>query len=235
NTLMGICIAINNDLAHDHSVEYFIAEMGAYFPGEVARLAELTQPTIGIEIEVGPQHLERFGSLENTMRAKYELVKALPPDGVAVFNWDNPYTRQMYERGYPKTRIAVSREVHPAQVKPGGPRFIASDIEETLDGLRFLVTDVELGQSELFSTPLVGIHNVTNILLATAVAVHERMPLRDIARRVRTLQPPESRLVRQVTPEGITIINDAYSANPAGAASALRVLGLHRNGRRLLI
>src|SRR5690606_12362999 len=66
-------------------------------------------------------------------------------------------------------------------------------------------------------------------------AVHEGMSLREIARRVRTLQPAESRLVRQTTAAGITIINDAYSANPAGAASALRVLGLHEGGRRLLI
>src|SRR5690606_27203439 len=66
NTLMGICIAINNDLANDHSVDYFIAEMGAYIPGEIERLCDLTGPTIGVEIEVGPQHLERFGSLENT-------------------------------------------------------------------------------------------------------------------------------------------------------------------------
>lgn len=235
NTLMGVCIAVNNDLAHDHSVDYFIAEMGAYYRGEIQRLAELTQPSIGIEIEVGPQHLERFGSLENTMRAKYELVKALPPDGLAVFNWDNAYTRAMYEQGYPANRIAVSREADPNDAPPDGPRFIASDIEETLNGLRFTVTDVETGQSEPFVTPLVGVHNVTNILLATAVAVHERMSLKDVARRARTLQPAESRLVRNTTAEGITIINDAYSANPAGAASALRVLGLHQTGRRLLI
>ncbi len=235
NTLMGICIAINNDLANDHSIDYFIAEMGAYIPGEIERLCDLTGPTIGVEIEVGPQHLERFGTLENTAKAKYELIKALPPDGVGVFNWDNPYVREMYERGYPTTRLGVSREIDPAAVSAGGPRFVASAITETLDGLSFTVTDTQTGESELFATPVIGLHNVTNILLATAVAIHERMPLREIARRVRTLQPAESRLVRQMSGDGVTIINDAYSANPAGAVSALRVLGLHETGRRLLI
>jgi UDP-N-acetylmuramoyl-tripeptide--D-alanyl-D-alanine ligase len=235
NTLMGICIAINNDIANDHSIDYFIAEMGAYIPGEIERLCDLTGPSIGVEIEVGPQHLERFGSLENTAKAKYELIKALPPDGVGVFNWDNTYVRAMYERGYPATRIGVSREADPAAVPAGGPRFVASEIVETLEGLSFRVTDVQTGEVELFTTPVVGLHNVTNILLATAVASHERMSLREIARRVRTLQPAESRLVRQTTAEGVTIINDAYSANPAGAVSALRVLGLHETGRRLLI
>jgi UDP-N-acetylmuramoyl-tripeptide--D-alanyl-D-alanine ligase len=232
---MGICIAINNDLANDRSVDDFIVEMGAYIPGEIARICDLTHPHIGVVVEVGPQHLERFGTVENIVTAKYELIKALPPDGVGVFNWDNPHVRQMYERGYPQTRLAVSREVDPASVPTGGPRFIATDINESLDGLRFTVHDVQKSEQEIFVTALLGLHNVTNLLLATAVAVQQGMSLREIARRVSGLQPAESRLVRQTTAQGITIINDAYSANPVGAVQALRVLGMHTTGRRLLI
>jgi UDP-N-acetylmuramoyl-tripeptide--D-alanyl-D-alanine ligase len=235
NTLMGLCIAINNDLADDHSIEYFIAEMGAYIPGEIERIADLTRPSIGVLVEIGPQHLERFGGLDKVAVAKYELIKALPPDGVGIFNWDNAHIRAMYERDYPQTRIAVSREVDPGNLPQNAPRFIASDITESLTGLRFTVTDTETDESELFETPLLGIHNVTNILLAIAVAVHEKLSLRDVARRVRGLQPAESRLDRKTAPGGITIINDAYSANPAGIVSALRVLSLYDAGRRLLI
>jgi len=235
NTMMGVCIAINNDLAQDYSIEYFISEMGAYIPGEIERICSLTPPDISIVIEVGPQHLERFGSLENIAIAKYEIIKGLRPDGLGIFNYDNPYVREMYERGYPENRIAVSREIAPDAVPDGGPRFIASEIENGLDGLRFTVSDVETGTSERFETPVVGEHNVLNILLATAVAVHEGMPLADVARRVRVLQPAESRLVRQTTPQGITIINDAYSANPVGVVSSLKVLGMHTTGKRLLI
>ncbi|MBC7810253.1 MAG: UDP-N-acetylmuramoyl-tripeptide--D-alanyl-D-alanine ligase [Burkholderiales bacterium] len=235
NTIMGVSMTINNTLADDFSVEYFIAEMGAYVPGEIKEICDLTQPRIGIMVEVGLQHLERFGSLENVARAKYELIKALPPDGIGVFNWDNPYIREMFERGYPNTRLAVSRTVAPSDVKPNGPRFIASEISETLEGLRFTVTDTQSNESQPFATALLGEHTVTNLLLAIAVAVHEGMSLRDVARRVSALQPPENRLVRQVTANGITIINDAYSANPVGALGALRVLALHTTGRRLLI
>jgi UDP-N-acetylmuramoyl-tripeptide--D-alanyl-D-alanine ligase len=235
NTLMGVCIAINNDIADDRSIDYFIAEMGAYVPGEIARIAALTQPRISIVVEVGPQHLERFGTLENIAIAKYEIIKALPPDGVGVFNWDNPYIREMIARGYPAHRLTVSQTVDPAAVTDGVPRFVASGISETLDGLRFTVTDTHTGESALFVTPLLGGHNVTNILLATATARHEGMSLSEIAFRVRTLRPAESRLVREVTPNGITIINDAYSANPVGIVHALRVLSLHQTGRRLLI
>lgn len=233
NTLMGLCLAINTDLADDRSIEYFIAEMGAYIPGEIERICELVHPRIGVIVEVGPQHLERFGSLDNIAIAKYELIKALPPDGVGVFNWDNPYVRAMMERGHPAVRIGVSRECAPTD--PNAPRYVASNVTESLDGLRFMVTDTESGEHVEFVTPLLGLHNVTNILLATAVAVHEGMRLREVAARVRTLQPAESRLVRQILPEGITIINDAYSANPVGIVHALRVLSMHQTGRRVLI
>jgi UDP-N-acetylmuramoyl-tripeptide--D-alanyl-D-alanine ligase len=235
NTLMGICLAINNDMANDYSIEYFISEMGAYVEGEIQRIAELTPPDISIVVEVGPQHLERFGSLENVAAAKYEIIKALHVNGLGVFNWDNPYVREMYERGYPENRIAVSREVALENLPEHPPRFIASEISETLYGLTFTVTDLATGESERIETPVIGIHNVTNLLLAIAVAVHEGMSLRDVAFRARTLQPAESRLVRQVTDAGITIINDAYSANPVGVVSALKVLGMHQTGKRLLI
>jgi UDP-N-acetylmuramoyl-tripeptide--D-alanyl-D-alanine ligase len=235
NTLMGLCIAINNDIADDRSIDYFVAEMGAYIPGEIERICDLVHPSVGIIVEVGPQHLERFGSLENIAIAKYELIKALPPDGVGVFNWDNPYIRAMIERGYPATRIGISRQVDPAQVTDAMPRYVASAVSESLDGLRFTVTDTQTRETAAFVTPLLGLHNVTNILLATAVAVHEGMTLREVAARVRTLQPAESRLVRQQVPGGVTIINDAYSANPVGIVHALRVLSMHQTGRRVLI
>jgi UDP-N-acetylmuramoyl-tripeptide--D-alanyl-D-alanine ligase len=235
NTMMGICLAINNDMANDYSIEYMISEMGAYIPDEIERICTLTPPEISIVVEVGPQHLERFGSLENIAIAKYEIIKALPPHGLGIFNVDNPYVRQMYERGYPQNRIGISKTLPPETTAPEQARFIASNITETLNGLSFAVTDTLTGANEFFTTPVVGEHNILNILLATAVAVHEGMSLKEVARRVRVLQPAESRLVRQVTDAGITIINDAYSANPAGVVSALKVLALHTSGKRLLI
>jgi len=231
NTMMGVCIAINNDLKNDFSIDYFVVEMGAYIRGEIQRICELTPPHISIVVEVGPQHLERFGSLDNIATAKYEIIKELPPDGVGVFNWDNPYVREMANKGYPKTRLTVSKLVSPDA--PQGVRFVASNISENLNGLSFVVTDTETKESAKFETSLMGEHNVTNILLSTAVAVHEGMRLRDIALRVRSLRPAESRLVRQVI-GGITIINDAYSANPAGVVSALKSLSLH-TGKKLVI
>ena len=235
NTLMGISLAINRDLADDYRTEYFISEMGAYVEGEIDRICRLTPPDTAIITEIGPQHLERFGSLDNIKKAKYELIQNLPPDGVAVFNWDNRYIREMIAPAYPATRLTVSRETPVDQAKLHDVTWIASEIEESLSGLSFRATHVKSGEYAQINTRVVGEHNVTNLLLCLALAHHEGIPLRDIALRIRSLSPAESRLVAETTAAGITIINDAYSANPAGIISALKVLNMHDAGRRLLI
>ena len=235
NTLMGISLAINRDLADDYRSEYFISEMGAYVEGEIDRICRLTPPDIAIVTEVGPQHLERFGSLDNIRRAKYEIVKNLPADGVAVLNWDNSYVRAMAEASYPKTILTVSREQTVEKAQEHGITWVAGEVSSTLEGLSFRAAHTASGEQALITANVVGEHNVTNLLLCIAVAFHEGIPLRDIARRIRSLRPAESRLVLETTAAGITIINDAYSANPKGVVSALKVLGMHETGARLLI
>ena len=234
NTLMGVCLAINRDLAEDFSLDYYIVEMGAYVPGEIAEICALARPRISLVTGLGAQHLERFGSIANIVAAKYEIIRALPPDGLAVLVRDNPHLREMAARGYPQHILTVSCAAPPDDATPDDPRLVATDIRENLEGLRFTVQDCSSGQREPFTTDLLGRHNVSNILLATAVALHEGLSLREVAWRVRSLQPAEARLERRQTPAGITIINDGYSANPEGARHALRVLGMH-TGRRLLI
>lgn len=235
NTLMGISLAINRDLADDYRTEYFISEMGAYVEGEIDRICQLTPPDIAVVTEVGPQHLERFGSLDNVRKAKYELVTNLPADGVAVLNWDNPHIRDMAAQGYPSKILTVSRELSLEAAQEQSVTWVASQVDESLDGLSFTATHVDSVENAQITTPVVGEHNVSNLLLCIAIAHHEGIALRDIAMRIRSLQPAESRLVLQTTKSGITIINDAYSANPKGIVSALKLLGMHKMGARLLI
>ena len=234
NTLMGVCLAINQDLVEDRSLDYYIVEMGAYVPGEIAEICELARPQISLVTAIGPQHLERFGNIENIVAAKYEIISALPKDGLGVFVRDNPHMRAMAARGHPDTVLTVSSETAPVDTPPDDPRLVATEISESLEGLNFTVLDRRNGEREAFTTGLLGRHNVSNILLAAAVALNEGMSLREIAWRVRSLEPARARLEREQTSAGITIINDGYSANPSGARHALRVLGMHE-GRRLLI
>ncbi|MCY4105785.1 MAG: UDP-N-acetylmuramoyl-tripeptide--D-alanyl-D-alanine ligase [Chloroflexi bacterium] len=232
NTLMGVTLAINQDLHDDHSIDTFLVEMGAYRRGEIAEICQLAQPQIAILIDIGPQHLERFGSLEATQQAKFELVDALPEAGLAIYNWDSEWVREGFSRrSHPQRRIAISQ----AADAPEAVRFVASDVQETLAGLAFCLNDRETGESARLKTQLYGTHNVTNLLLASAAARHFGISLEEIAWRASQLQAVESRLEKVETAAGITILNDGYSANPLGARSALQTLGLHETGRRLLV
>lgn len=232
NTLMGVTLAINRDLRDDYSIDTFLVEMGAYRRGEIAEICQLTRPSVALLIDIGPQHLERFGSIAETKRAKFELVEALPEDGLAIYNWDSTVLREEFaNRQRPQRRIAISR----AENAPPTVRLIATHVQETLTGLTCCIHDRETGESEPLETQLFGEHNVTNLLLASAVALEFGLTLRQIAWRARQLQPFEGRLQKLETTAGITILNDGYSANPLGARSALRTLGLHESGRRLLV
>ncbi len=231
NTLMGVCLVINNDFDPNAGDDYFIIEMGAYIPGEIKRICELTKPQAGIVTAVGPQHLERFGTLENIVTAKYELVEAVPKDGFVAFNFDDDLVRGMGQRGYPDTCIGVSYGNPPREEA----RLIAQNIQHTLDGLKFDVVDRQTGEERTFNTTLIGLHNVTNILLATTVAHQLGMSLAEISLRVATLTATEHRLKQTRLPNGVMMLDDAYNTNPVGSASALEVLKLNQHGRRVLI
>jgi UDP-N-acetylmuramoyl-tripeptide--D-alanyl-D-alanine ligase len=229
NTLMGICRAVNDQLAGNATYDYFIVEAGAYVPGEIARICALVKPQISIVITVGPMHLERFGTLDNIVKAKYEIIEALPPDGVGVFNADDPRVLGMAQRGYPNQRILVTRE------GVQGARLAASEIEMVAEGTRFTVRDTATREDTPMFMPLYGEHNVSNVLLAIATACHVGMSLDVIRHRVATLKPAEHRLVRTVLPNGIILIDDAYSANPVGTQMALKVLALQGSPRRVVV
>lgn len=231
NTEMGISRTINEDFDPTFGYQYFIAEMGAYVSGEIKRICDLTHPQISLLTAIGPMHLERFGTLENVMIAKYEIVAGLPADGVAFFNADDPYLRQMAAKEYPTTRVLVSQQGD----EDHGARYVAENIAQSPDGLAFDVIDRQTNETVHFTTTLMGRHNISNILLVAATAHHLGMTLTEISGRVASLQPAEHRLRQTVHPNGVRVIDDAYSANPVGAASALEALRLYESGRRVVI
>lgn len=229
NTLLGISRVINDVLAGNERYDYFIVEAGAYIPGEIARICELVKPKISVVTTIGPMHLERFGSLDNIVKAKYEIIEALPADGVGVFNADDPRVLGMAQRGHPQTRLLVTQQ------GTANASIAASAVQMTAEGTTFIAMDTRTGEQQAMSMPLYGEHNVTNVLLAIAVARHLGMTLTQIADRVATLQPAEHRLVRTVHANGIIVIDDAYSANPVGTQMALKVLALQGSHQRVVV
>src|SRR5260221_14127738 len=109
-----------------------------------------------------------------------------------------------------------------------GARLEALNVRMTAEGTDFDVRDNLTNETRPMHTPLYGDHNVTNILMAIAVARHLDMSLAEIAMRVATLQPAEHRLIRRVMPDGTILIDDTSSANPVGTQPALGVLPVHK-------
>lgn len=182
-----------------------VVEMGAYRRGEIALLADIAQPTMGVVTAVGNQHVALFGSQENIFLAKSELVEAIPPNGKAFLNGDDALCRKMKERCRCPGVI----------VSTGGPSDMeATDIEETPEGLRFRV-----GQTA-FSAKLRGTHNVRNLLLAIAVCRELGMTDDAIAARMRTFEPPSKTF--QVRREaGVELLDDTYNSSPESFKAAI--------------
>jgi UDP-N-acetylmuramoyl-tripeptide--D-alanyl-D-alanine ligase len=227
NTLMGITRAIRERLTAEH--EIFVVEMGAYKRGEIRALCELTgPPSIGILTGVNEQHLERFGGIQNTIKAKYELIQAVQSGGLAIFNVDNEYCRELANQ---TTHARVARVGLSSD--SGHLDYTARDVSVSADGTRFTCVAGDTEQS--FRTALLGEHFILNVLAAAAAAVECGMTLQQIASAVAAMPPVPHRLQLLSSASGITTIDDAYSANPDGARAALKVLSQMNGGRRILV
>lgn len=228
NTPMGICKVIRGNLTAEHEV--FVVEMGAYKRGDIKELCNLASPQIGILTAVGPQHLERFRSVENIAKTKYELIESLPPGGLAVFNADNEICAELAEKrasgGNPVRRYAT-------EPRAETPELFATDIQHTDEGLAFTL-QTALGTAEV-RTRLLGRHNVSNILAATAVAMECGMTLPEIQAAIANVEPVPHRLQLTAGDGKVTIIDDSFNANPVGAKAALEVLTEISGGKKVLV
>lgn len=210
NTTMGVVRTIREQLRPSHQI--FIAEMGAKNPGDIREICDLVRPRYGVLTSIGEQHLETFKTVENIIRTKFELMDALPADGRGFANADNQYIRtRLGEGGFaaPMTTYGLNRS-----------DVTASDVAVDHSGCSFTITVTATGESQRFTTKLLGAHNIQNLAGCIAVAVHLGIPLGELVYPVRMLKPVEHRL--QLLPNGF--IDDAYNSNPAGFRSALDVL-----------
>ncbi|MFY9560672.1 MAG: UDP-N-acetylmuramoyl-tripeptide--D-alanyl-D-alanine ligase [Terriglobales bacterium] len=206
--------------------EYDLAviEIGMSHAGEIAALARITQPNEGVVTSVGPVHLEFFDSVAGIARAKYELIEALPHGGTAVLNGDDEYVCQ-FGRDF-KGKVILfglksADDVRAENIELLGP-----------EGTRFdLVTR---GVRQTVRSPLLGTHNVYNVLAAAAVALeHGSMPS-EIAATLPSLEPPDKR--GQVVQLGnITVLNDCYNSSPKALMAAVDTLAAISARRRIVV
>ncbi|CKQ88166.1 UDP-N-acetylmuramoylalanyl-D-glutamyl-2%2C 6-diaminopimelate-D-alanyl-D-alanyl ligase [Mycobacterium tuberculosis] len=214
--------SFNNELGHPWTVlratrrtDYLILEMAARHHGNIAALAEIAPPSIGVVLNVGTAHLGEFGSREGIAQTKAELPQAVPHSGAVVLNADDPAVAAM-------AKLTAARVVRVSRDNTGDVWAGPVSLDE-LARPRFTLhahdaqAEVRLG--------VCGDHQVTNALCAAAVALECGASVEQVAAAL-TAAPPVSRHRMQVTTrgDGVTVIDDAYNANPDSMRAGLQAL-----------
>ena len=213
-------------LSSEHEVA--VLEMSMYTVGEIARLAEIARPEIGVVLAVHPTHLERAGSIERIAQAKSELPRALPSDGLAVLNADDG-------------RVLAMRDVTPARVRTFGlgpsAEVRADDVtSHGLAGTEFTLHTPWAKRRLHSGTP--GRHLVPHALAAVAVAEWLAVPIDEVADALAAGSRAAHRMAVGQTAAGATLVDDTYNASPVSVAAALEFLAetpLPAGGRRVAV
>lgn len=229
--------SFNNEIGHPYTVlrcdrhtDFLIAEMSARGVGHIRHLAEIARPRIGVVLNVGTAHLGEFGSRENIAQAKGEIVEALPSaaeGGVAVLNADDPFVLGMASRTTARV-VTVSSAVPPAPTAD----YKATDI--MLDDVaRASFTLHAPGQDPVtVRLQVFGAHQVSNALAAAAVGVESGMSATQVAEALSGHRAASAhRMDVNTRPDGVTVINDAYNANPESMRAGIAALAYTASSR----
>jgi UDP-N-acetylmuramoyl-tripeptide--D-alanyl-D-alanine ligase len=203
--------------------EAAVIEMGVDNLGQTTRLCEIAKPTIGIITNIGPDHLEFFGSMEGSAQAKAELLDQLPADGAAILNADDPYYDYLAARA--RCRVVSFGFSSKADVRA---QHVTSDGR---DGTMFRLLLPGKVRHTIVRIRVQGMHNVTNALAASAVGAVLGLPGAVIAQGLARFRPAAMRS-QVVLSHGIRIINDCYNANPASMKAAVQLLAQTGSGRK---
>ncbi len=207
--------------------EAAVIEMGVDDMGQTTRLCEIVRPTVGIITNIGPDHLEFFGSMDRSAESKAELLPELPPDGIAILNADDRYFGLFAARARGRIvsfGLAAQADVRATAIEPHGRA-----------GTQFRLVLPGRARRPHVRIRVPGEHNVVNALAASAVGLALGLPATAIVAGLARFRPAAMR--SQVEHRhGVRIINDCYNANPASTRAAVRLLAQMRTaGRRIAV
>jgi UDP-N-acetylmuramoyl-tripeptide--D-alanyl-D-alanine ligase len=209
-------------LAPEHQA--VVLEIGTNARGEVATLAAMAAPTVGIVTTVAAVHVEFLGSLDGVREEKAGLVRALAADGVAVLNADDPRVAGMARDT--RARVVTYGLGEAAHVRAIG------DVAEDEQGLSFMLE--RSGERQAITLALAGRHNVTNALAAAAAGLALDITLAEVARALAGVRPVAGRCVWRRAGD-VTILDDTYNASPVSVRAALDTVAARRQGRRVIV
>jgi UDP-N-acetylmuramoyl-tripeptide--D-alanyl-D-alanine ligase len=206
NNHIGVPLTLFDlDARHESAV----VEIGMNHVGEIARLAAAVRPKVGVITNVSAAHMETMRDVDTVAQAKAELLEALPPDGTAVLNWDDPRVKALWARG-PSNVVSFGTSPD-AEVRAVG-------IDAHPDGVSF-----ELADGDRVELPLPGRHNVMNALAAIAVGRIMGVPDDSAVAALAAFESSPMRM-RTVQVGRLIILNDAYNCNPGSLRAALAAL-----------
>ncbi len=211
--------------ALDPSSDFSVCEMGAGKPGDIAYLARIARPGIAVVNNIGPAHLERLGSTRGVAETKGAIYSALPSDGIAVINAEDPFAS--YFRELVGKRAQVSFALNRRADVCG--QILGSD-----GTTQRLTIDAGPG-SITIALPLPGYHNALNALAATALALSAGATLEHVRIGLENATAISGRLVRKRLSIGAVLIDDSYNANPASMRAAIDILRAQPAPRWLVI
>ncbi len=233
NTMFGIFKTIDYEL--NKRYKFFVCEMGAYKRGDVKEFCELVSPDIGVLTGINEQHLERFGSIENTIQAKFEILTTLNSGGTGIVNLDNDLVRENIIRF--KDKLDRKR-IYLIGYSLGGKsseycKEIISINSWRIENNKSVFELSYKGQTYNLNTALIGKGHLSNILAAIAVALSCGQNINDVIDRVSKVKQIPHRLELRVN-HGIAMLDDTYSSNPTGFREALETLKQFQ-GNKVLI
>jgi len=210
NNEIGLPLAL---LALPDDAQYAVFEMGAGKPGDIAYLAAIARPEIGLVNNIAPAHLERMGTLDGIAETKGAIYAALPASGVAVINADDAFASTFIARSGTRNVISFGIE-HASEVSA---RISALGTDSRFE-LHTPAGNVEI------VLPLPGRHNVMNALAASAAALALDVPLAMLKQGLEATSAVKGRLQRYSMPGGWMLVDDSYNANPGSTAAAIATL-----------
>ena len=221
NTEIGVPLTL---LSAPDDSDVIVCEMGSRGIGHIRLLVGVARPSVGVVTNVGPAHLEMFGSAERVASAKAELVEGLPAEGTAVLNADDPVVRGFAER----THARVLRYGLAAGAEVRGEDLDLDDAGRPSFTLRTPAGD------ERVELAIHGEHMASNALAAAAAGIALGLSAGECAAGLKDARLSGWRMEVSESPEGIRVVNDAYNANPASMAAALKAASWMARGSRCI-
>ncbi|HVC41656.1 MAG TPA: UDP-N-acetylmuramoyl-tripeptide--D-alanyl-D-alanine ligase [Candidatus Saccharimonadales bacterium] len=232
NTLMGVTRVINEDLMPENRI--FIVEMDAYAPGEIAALSNLVHPRLAIITAIGPQHMERFGTLDKIAGALYEVATALPADGTLILYTGDESGAALALRARAEQRRLI-RYALASNGDAVDADVVASAIRVDARGASFRWRWRAEGLDREVTIPLLGRHQVANVSAALAAVVTLGYSIDHAIAAAASLQQVEHRLQLMASAGPLTVIDDSYNANPVGVHDGLEVLAAMSGAHKFLV